>query len=607
MKILCIAEKPSQAKEIANKLADGEVNSQSSGVDYIYNYTFKFAYENQMCDFTMTSMVGHLMELEFEENYRNWHSCHPKELFHLPVYKRIAKDKEKVAENIKKLARHSRLLIIWTDCDREGENIGMEGVNIARSVNPGIIVKRAKFSVMLARELKYACQTPVSIDQALVDAVDTRSEIDLRIGAALTRFQTMLLQKKFPDLANQVISYGSCQFPTLGFVVERYLKIKNFVPEDFYKIDVKCKKGDIEVDFLWKRNYLFDELMCAILFDKCFKNPLCKIINITSSPTSKWRPLPLTTVELQKMGSKYLKLSSDKVMEIANNLYNKGFISYPRTETDQFDKKMDLKSLIEKQKHDTTYFNYCTKLLNNNKFLWPRQGKTNDMSHPPIHPTAASPGLQGDEKRVYDFITRRFLAACSEDAKGQQTTIEATIAEEEFYVKGLMVHEYNYLEIYIYEKWNDKLIPSFELNEEFIPSYLQMNEGKTTPPKLISEPELITIMSKNGIGTDATIHEHIKKILGRKYVYKTGNENLFHPHELGIGLVEAYDKIGLEKSLSRPFLRRELENSLKAICDGNQIKEDVLRNTIAMYLEVFNITNNNASVLLEVNNILYFC
>ena len=70
-------------------------------------------------------------------------------------------------------------------------------------------------------------------------AVDTRSELDLRIGAAFTRFQTVRLQKKFPvNLANQLLSYGSCQFPTMGFVVERYKAISNFVSEAFYKIKV---------------------------------------------------------------------------------------------------------------------------------------------------------------------------------------------------------------------------------------------------------------------------------------------------------------------------------------------------------------------------------
>lgn len=117
--------------------------------------------------------------------------------------------------------------------------------------------------------------------------------------------------------------------------------------------------------------------------------------------------------------------------------------------------------------------------------------------------------------------------------------------------------ELNYLEIYPYEKWSDKVLPPFQLGETFVPTVLEMEDGLTTPPSHLSEAELIAIMSRNGIGTDATIHEHIKKVITRNYVFKN-NRQLFEPSNLGIGLVEGYDKIGLDKSLSKPFLRREV-------------------------------------------------
>ncbi len=80
------------------------------------------------------------------------------------------------------------------------------------------------------------CLTIINVLIICSQAVDVRQELDLRIGAAFTRFQTMRLQKKFGELGQQLISYGSCQFPTLGFVVERYKAIESFVPENFWKI-----------------------------------------------------------------------------------------------------------------------------------------------------------------------------------------------------------------------------------------------------------------------------------------------------------------------------------------------------------------------------------
>lgn len=80
-----------------------------------------------------------------------------------------------------------------------------------------------------------------------------------------------------------------------------------------------------------------------------------KIVKIDQKPTSKWRPLPLTTVDLQMVGSRYLRMDSQTIMKIAEGLYTKGFISYPRTETDQFDKGMDLRKLVEKQTVDNRW------------------------------------------------------------------------------------------------------------------------------------------------------------------------------------------------------------------------------------------------------------
>jgi DNA topoisomerase IA len=76
----------------------------------------------------------------------------------------------------------------------------------------------------------------INVPSNCLQAVDVRQELDLRIGAAFTRFQTMRLQKKFAEFNQRLISYGSCQFPTLGFVVERYKAIESFVPENFWKI-----------------------------------------------------------------------------------------------------------------------------------------------------------------------------------------------------------------------------------------------------------------------------------------------------------------------------------------------------------------------------------
>jgi DNA topoisomerase III len=93
-------------------------------------------------------------------------------------------------------------------------------------------------------------------------AVDTRREIDLRIGATFTRFQTTKLKNKFEGLPEGVISYGSCQFPTLGFIVDRFLKKENFISEPYWYIHCEFQKEERNATFLWKRRRLFDKQCC---------------------------------------------------------------------------------------------------------------------------------------------------------------------------------------------------------------------------------------------------------------------------------------------------------------------------------------------------------
>ena len=243
------------------------------------------------------------------------------------------------------------MLYIWTDCDREGENIGAEIRDIALQKNPRLEVRRARFSNIERNHIIQAAHNPVVLDQRQSDAVAARIEIDLRTGSAITRQLTLNLRNMVPALVEEkkILSYGSCQFPTLGFVVERYFRVKNFIPEPFWSIKVMHKKDDTRVTFNWKRAHLFDRMAVVVLYELCLNAKVAKVTKMQKRPTSKWKPLPLTTVELQKMGSRYLRMDSSRVMKVAEDLYTKGWISYPRTETDQFDSEMNLRSLIQKQ------------------------------------------------------------------------------------------------------------------------------------------------------------------------------------------------------------------------------------------------------------------
>ena len=237
-------------------------------------------------------------------------------------------------------------------------------------------------------------------------------------------------------------------------------------------------------------------------------------------------------------------------------------------------------------------------------FHWPRAGRHDDKAHPPIHPVnfVADSQLKDEEKRVYEFVVRRFLACCSEDAKGELTTVDIEYGPEMFHASGLLVLQRNYLDVYPYDKWeSSQQLPQYTVGDAFIPTEANMTEGKTSPPGYLTEPELISLMDANGIGTDATMAEHIAKIKERNYVQTrkrsgttTGAEgdneatqhaerggrgrgrgqgrgranarttdrgcsvDEFIPTTLGVALIEGYENLEFETSLSKPFLRKEV-------------------------------------------------
>jgi len=219
---------------------------------------------------------------------------------------------------------------------------------------------------------------------------------------------------------------------------------------------------------------------------------------------------------------------------------------------------MHLQPLVEAQIHDPRWGQYAQGLLAGN-YRAPRAGRDNDKAHPPIHPVKDGSGLQGDDARIYEFIARRFLGCCSDDAKGTETVVKAEIAEEQFTAKGLVITQRNYLEVYTYDRWSDTEIPAFTQNERIPSESLVMTQGSTQAPPLLSEADLITLMDKSGIGTDATIHDHIKTIQEREYVTKDPNGR-FMPTTLGFALIEGFDSMGFgfNISMSKPYLRRQV-------------------------------------------------
>ena len=370
--------------------------------------------------------------------------------------------------------------------------------------------------------------------------------------------------------------------PTLGFVVERYLSIRDFVKESFWylKLSVKRKVDDVEIEiaFNWERDRFYAEEPVKVLHEmaEMESKGVAVVKTVTASKKTKRKPLPLTTVSMQKLATSKLRMSSDVVMKIAEKLYTSGFISYPRTETDVFDKTIDLKRLIANLTEfpEPTVRNFVDKMNTGEAFERPRAGGHNDNAHPPIHPVKPPHNLTEQEFKIYNLVARHFLACCAKDALGEGTKIIIQYGAEEFSVNGTVVIEKNYLEVYPYERWDDNTLPKFGKGEEFKPAEFSVKKGETVPPQLLTESDLIGLMEKNSIGTDSTIHEHIKTIQERKYAFKQGMS--FKPSNLGVSLVECYQSLGLKIDLTKPHLRAEMEKDMALVAKGTLTKENVI-------------------------------
>uniref|UniRef100_A0A914S599 DNA topoisomerase n=1 Tax=Parascaris equorum TaxID=6256 RepID=A0A914S599_PAREQ len=124
-----------------------------------------------------------------------------------------------------------------------------------------------------------------------------------------------------------IVSYGSCQFPTLGFVVERYKAIEQFVVEQFWKLIVRERRAGIDVIFEWDRVRLFDRDVVQVshaIFLSSSKAREARVVSVKQRPKSKWRPTALDTVELEKLAVRKLHMSAKDAMAVAEKLYSRG-------------------------------------------------------------------------------------------------------------------------------------------------------------------------------------------------------------------------------------------------------------------------------------------
>lgn len=222
--VLMVAEKPSIALSIATVLSGGQMSTRRGSTE-VHEFDGKFL--GLRSHFRVTSVIGHVFSVDFPAAFQDWNATDPLDLFQAPTLKSESNPKAHIRRHLSQEARGCSHLVLWLDCDREGENICFEVIECTgfRFKEGEARVYRARFSSVTEKDISKAMENLVEPNRNEALAVDARQEIDLKVGVAFTRFQTSYFQGKYGNLDSRVISLVS-SLCCSSFVVMGHVKLQ---------------------------------------------------------------------------------------------------------------------------------------------------------------------------------------------------------------------------------------------------------------------------------------------------------------------------------------------------------------------------------------------
>lgn len=506
-------------------------------------------------------------------------------------------------QHVKQEIQGADYLILWLDNDKEGESICFEVIDIAMEhLSPSAQIYRAKFSSVTPKDILEAFKN-LSVGPNLNEAmsVDARQIIDLKVGVAFSRFQTMHFRRRL-GLQQKLITFGPCQTPALGFCVARHDEIVNFEPRPFWRIVpmIESKGESIPIEWSSHRTLSLEEAKAVKASLEEAKQ--LKVVSVVSRDAVKTRPEALNTVHLLKVASSQLGIGPNDAMHLAEKLYLAGLITYPRTESTSYGDNFDFGSVIKGIASNglLPWSEYAHCLLVNG-INEAKSGK-NAGDHPPITPTLSTPRpgqLQQNEMRIYEYVSRHFLGSLSQNAKFKKTQVLFSLGKnhQTFELKGSSVLQIGFMEIMPWFASRDKLIPEFQKDQIVNFSTVEIVEGATTPPEHLSESDLVGLMEQNGIGTDASMATHIHNICQRNYVEVQTKSRRLVPTQLGISLAHGY--MELDEELVSSELRSSIEQKCEMIAKGEAEFGPILAEVLHIFKMKFQYFTGNIQIMEE--------
>lgn len=553
--IVCVAEKPSVGRDIARVLG---ANTQHDG----------FMEGNGYC---VTWTFGHLCALldphEYNEQWKGWN------LSSLPMVPlrfgiKVSEDKgvQKQFNTIKNLIARADEVINCGDAGQEGELIQRW---VYQKAGCKVPVKRLWISSLTEEAIREGFQKlkDQSEYQRLYEAGMMRAIGDWLLGMNATRAYTLRFAKGVGK-DRQVLSIGRVQTPTLALIVKRQHEIENFVPRTYWELKtiyrdttfsalLPVEEDDYAITSLEKGQALVDSI----------KDLPLEIISVEKKKGVEYAPRLFDLTSLQVECNKKFGLSADDTLKIIQSLYEKHVTTYPRVDTTYLSDDIYPKVPATLQ-GIKDYFPQVTPLLplqadgKKGAGSLPKSKKVFDnkkvTDHHAIIPTGQRPdNLSELERKVYNLVALRFIAAFYPDCEVSNTTVLAKAGDVDFKVTGRQILKMGWREVFAKEKQEDeaqeeqKSLPAFVKGESG-PHEPQLQEKTTIPPKYYTEAtllrametagktvedeELRDAMKENGIGRPSTRAAIIEKLFQRKYIVR--EKKNIHATPLGINLIQ---------------------------------------------------------------------
>ncbi|MFQ3294713.1 MAG: DNA topoisomerase-1 [Natrialbaceae archaeon] len=571
---LIITEKDNAARRIAEILSGGTADAERKNGVNIYQWGGK----------RCVGLSGHVVEVDFPQEYGNWRDVEPVELIDADVEKRPSR--ENIVRTLRTLARKAERVAIATDYDREGELIGKEAYEIVRDVNEDVPVDRVRFSSITDNEVTSAFADPDDIDFDLAAAGEARQIIDLVWGAALTRFLSLSARQ----LGEDFISVGRVQSPTLKLLVDREREIQAFDPETYWELFADlAKNGDqFEAQYFYRdeddneAERVWDGDQAQSVFETLREFDVATVDRVSRRTRADRPPAPFNTTQFIRAASS-VGYSAQRAMSIAEDLYTAGYATYPRTDNTVYPEDLDPEELLDTFVDHRTFGEDAESLLDNDP-LEPTEGDEETTDHPPIHPTGELPSrteLTEDEWEVYELIVRRFFATVADPAIWEHLKVVAGVNGHSLKANGKRLLDPGYHAVYPYFNTSENYVPDVEEGETLSLSDVSLDEKETQPPRRYGQSRLIETMEDLGLGTKATRHDIIQKLYDRGYV----EDDPPRPTQLAMAVVEAAEEFA--DHVVSDEMTAQLESDMSAIASGEATFDDVTEESREMLNAIF--------------------